>query len=125
MKLERKDMKKAAAILSEIPYNPVRESCFIAIPIETDRVEEFGGIELTVTNKEQGVKRAPDPVLLMNYNDKTPVVLGYADISYARHFNLFDYCELLNYRIPRGSEIFEGVDVLLVDKQNVLMSFEF
>ena len=51
MKLERKDMRKVASILSEIPYNPVKENCLIAIPIETERVEEFGGIELTVMNK--------------------------------------------------------------------------
>ena len=125
MKLARENMKKAAAILAEIPYNPVKENCYIAVPIETDKVEEFGGIELTVVNKEQGIKRAPDPVLLMNYNGNTPVVLGYADTTYSRHFNLFDYCELLGCRLPRGAEILNDIDVLLVDKQNVLMSFEF
>lgn len=122
MKLQRQNIKKVAKILAEIPYNPVKENCLIAVPIETDKVADFGGIELTLTNKENGVKRPPDPVLLMNYSDKTPVVFGYADITFARQFDLFDYCEILNAKTPNLS-VLENIDVLLVDKQNILMSF--
>ena len=125
MKLQRKDIKKVAKVLEDIPYNPVKENCLIVVPIETDKVAEFNGIELTLTDKENGVKKAPTPVLLMNYDSSSPVLFGYADITFARRFDLFDYCELLNFQyMPKNMDALEGIDVLLVDKQNVLMSFE-
>ena len=126
MKLERNAIKKVAKILSNIPYNPVKETHYIAIPIETEKVREFDGIELTMVNKEQGVKRPPEPVLLVHSGEKNPVILGYADISYARRFDILDYCELLNVKILKNeSEILDNLDILLVHKDNVLMGFEF
>lgn len=124
MKLERKNIKKVAKVLSEIPYNPVKESHYIAVPIETSKVRDFGGVELTMVNKDHGIKKEPEPVLIMHSGEENPVIFGYADLSYARKFDIFDYCELLETKMPKGSDILENIDVVMVHKDNILMSFE-
>ena len=119
MKINKKDIKMISEILVKIPYNPVVETCKIAIPIETEEVCDFDGLELTVKNTELGVKRQLEPVLLL---DKKPT-LAYADIRYSRNFNIFEYCDLLNISDVEGIDELKDIDVLLVDTPNIFMSF--
>lgn len=121
MKLARKNITSAVEALEFVPYNVVKDTSLIVIPIETEKTCEFDGIELNVKNTEMGVKRPAEPVLVLGRNS---VTLGYADTMYAKRFDLFDYLELIGRSDLDRFEVLSGVEVLLIDKTNLFLSFE-
>ena len=123
MKIERKEMKEAIKFLKEVQYNPVGGNSKLVLPVDMSSTKEIDGLSLDLVNNKFGSEKMPEPVLELK-STGDGAILSYCDLTYARKFDIVSYCDLIENRISKKArDLFNNLECFLVDKQNILISF--
>ena len=123
MKVERNEIKNVLKFLKEINYKPVGGESKIVFPIDPSTTKEIDGISLDLVNNKFGSEKMPEPVLELK-STGDGAILSYCDLTYARKFDIVSYCDLIENRISKKArDLFNNLECFLVDKQNILISF--
>lgn len=127
-RISKEEMKSARVLLSKLPYKPLAfGNSILVFPInDEDETKDVDGIELTLKKSTDKIRSQPTPVILMNSSSSDPVVLAYADLSYARDFDMLQYCELLNIQLSKTERAqLSEFEAKLINKDNILASYRF
>lgn len=124
MKIEREEIKGTIKFLKEINYKPIAGEYKIVFPINPEATKEVDGLELELVNNKFGSEKMPEPALELK-ESKEGAVLTYCDFTYARKFDILTYCDLTNNKLSKNAtKLFSNLECFLVNKNNILVSFE-
>lgn len=125
-KIRKDEIKKVSRLLKDIEYNPVTQNVSVFFPVETDRCEDFDGLEVLIKNNGVASKKPHVPGLILAKNlDGTTVHLAYANADYSPSFDVIQYMELIGDKPSKTlKEFLIDHEALLVSKDYISVVFE-
>lgn len=124
-RIKKDELKKAIKTLKEIKLNTISKKAHIFFPIDTERQEDFDGLELTIKHKGVASKKVQTPGLVISKDeqDKTMIVLAYADIDYSPEFDMIQHLEILDMRISKDLRAFLIENECLLIKEDYISGY--
>lgn len=125
-KIRKDEVKKIAKLLKEIEYSPVTSDYSVFFPIETDRHEDFDGLEMCIKNTGVASKKPHVPGLILAPKTTESIVhLAYANTDYSANFDVIQYIELLSKKPSKAlREFLLEHEALLVSKEYIPVVFK-
>ena len=124
-RIKKENIKKTLKLLKEIKLNDLEKKSQIFFPIDTERAEDFDGLELAIKHNGTASKKVLTPGLVISKDEqgKTLIILAYADVTYSPEFDMIQHLEILDTKISKELRAFLVEAECLIVKEDYISGY--